>query len=187
MDNLAGCQIPCLPKVAEGPAPMEPQPFSRRFKRTFARQWNYIIKKHFRTYITPFLQLIRGTPSEQYLDPTTISRDLPGEQLQEGDLVRIRSREEILATLDVWKELKGCAFLDDMWQYCDTDQTVLKRMERFLDERDYKVKKVKGLILLDGVMCQGTPVFGRCDRSCHFFWREEWLEKISNGGEDVSL
>lgn len=46
-------------------------------------------------------------------------------------------------------------------------------MEHFLDERDYKVKKVKGIVLLEGVIYQGTPVFGRCDRSCFLFWREE--------------
>ena len=92
--------------------------------------------------------------------------------------MQVRSREEIEATLDRWKELKGCAFLEYMWPYCGTTQRVLQTMERFLDERDYKVKKVKGLVLLEGVICHGTPVFGRCDRGCHLFWREEWLEKI---------
>jgi hypothetical protein len=53
-------------------------------------------------------------------------------------------------------------------------------MERFLDERDYKVKKARGIILLEGVICRGTPVFGRCDRCCYLFWREEWLEKIES-------
>jgi hypothetical protein len=60
-----------------------------------------------------------------------------------------------------------------MWQYCGTTQRVLQSMEHFLDERDYKVKKVKGIVLLEGVIYQGTPVFGRCDRSCFLFWREE--------------
>ncbi len=63
---------------------------------------------------------------------------------------------------------------------CGTTQRVLQPMERFLDERDYKVKKVKGLVLLAGVICRGTPVFGRCDRCCHLFWRQEWLEKIES-------
>jgi len=99
-------------------------------------------------------------------------------KLAHGDWVRVRSIEEIQATLDDWKELKGCGFLANMWQYCGTSQRVLVSMQRFLDERDYKVKKCKGIILLEGVMCEGTPVFGQCDRRCHFFWREEWLEKI---------
>jgi hypothetical protein len=52
-------------------------------------------------------------------------------------------------------------------------------MEKFLDERDYRVKKCKGIILLEGAICGGTAYFGRCDRACFFFWREEWLEKLA--------
>ncbi len=102
----------------------------------------------------------------------------PSTALKEGDLVRVKPREEIEPSLDRWKELKGCAFLEYMWQYCGTSHRVLKVMERFLDEKDYKVKKCKGIVLLDGVICHGTPAFGRCDRCCHLFWRVEWLEKI---------
>jgi hypothetical protein len=96
---------------------------------------------------------------------------------QAGDLVRVRAREEIDSTLDPFKELRGCAFLPDMYQYCGTRQRVLKSMTQFLDERDYKLKKVHGVILLENVVCNGTPAFGACDRCCFLFWREEWLEK----------
>jgi len=98
--------------------------------------------------------------------------------LKAGDLVQVRSKEEIQATLNYWKQLKGCTFMAEMWPYCGTVQRVLKPMERFVDERDLRAKKCAGIILLEGAMCQGTAGFGRCDRSCFFFWREEWLEKI---------
>jgi hypothetical protein len=88
--------------------------------------------------------------------------------------------QEILSTLDPFKELKGCAFLPEMYQYCETTQVVLKSMERFIDERDYKPKKTQGLILLENVICSGTPLYGKCDRCCFLFWREEWLEKIND-------
>jgi hypothetical protein len=68
--------------------------------------------------------------------------------------------------------------MPEMIQYCGTFQRVLKRMQRFVDERDLRVKKASGIILLAGVMCQGTADFGSCDRSCLYFWREEWLEKV---------
>jgi len=98
--------------------------------------------------------------------------------LAAGDLVRVRSEEEIRATLNAWNELKGCMFMDAQRQYCSTTQRVLKPVERFVDERDYRVKKAKGVVLLDGLICEGTPDYGRCDRACYYFWREEWLEKI---------
>jgi hypothetical protein len=90
----------------------------------------------------------------------------------------VRSQEEIEATLNHLRQARGCTFMAEMASYCGTVQQVLKPMERFVDERDLRVKKCKGLILLEGVMCQGTTEFGRCDRSCFMFWREEWLEKI---------
>ena len=86
--------------------------------------------------------------------------------------------DEILETLDPFNELKGCAFLPEMHQYCGTKQVVFKSMERFIDERDYKPKKTHGIILLENVICNGTPLYGKCDRCCFLFWREEWLEKI---------
>jgi hypothetical protein len=102
----------------------------------------------------------------------------PAVALVRGDLVRVRSREEIKATLDAKGKLKGCGVMADMWQYCGTTQRVYKPVERFLDECDYQVKKAKGLVLLENLMCVGTPRYGPCDRSCFYFWRAEWLEKL---------
>lgn len=92
--------------------------------------------------------------------------------------MRVRSREEIDATLNVWQSLRGCGFLPEMDQYCGTVQRVLKPVVRAVDERDYQVKKFSGVVLLDGVICEGTATFGNCDRACFYFWREEWLEKV---------
>lgn len=175
--DLRECQLPCLPRFAEGVADAGPQPFIKRLKRTFASPWNHYVK----IWLKRFTRWVSGWPnriSRLANPPFTPMANLPVEHLKAGDWVQVRARDEIEATLDRWKELKGCAFLEYMWPYCGTTQQVLQPMERFLDERDYKVKKVKGIVLLKDVICHGTPVFGRCDRCCHLFWRVEWLEKI---------
>lgn len=100
--------------------------------------------------------------------------------IKAGDLVRIKSKEEIRNTLDRWNRLHGCAFMDEMWPYSGKSHRVYKRIERFLDERDYLVKKCDGIVILESVFCEGTKDFGPCDRSCFLFWREEWLERIEN-------
>ena len=100
--------------------------------------------------------------------------------LKAGDQVRVRSKDEIEATLDYWGQLKGCTFIPEMAQHCDTIQRVLKPVERFVDERDLRIRKTKGIVLLEGIVCQGTSSFGRCDRNCFYFWREEWLEKLED-------
>jgi hypothetical protein len=99
------------------------------------------------------------------------------QQINTGDLVRVKSEASIKATLDHWGILKGCMFMPEMAKYCGTNQRVFRRMERFVDERDYHVKQSHGIILLEGLHCQGTSHYGRCDRACFYFWREEWLEK----------
>jgi hypothetical protein len=176
MENLQGCQIPNLQRIAEGEAQVGPQPLIKRFKRALAKPWNYHGKK--------WLKKTWSVWNDWKSQPATSARAPAANPIvshfKAGDLCRVRSKAEIQATLNPWKELKGCAFLDDMWQYCDTTQHILQPLERFLDERDYKVKKSKGIVLLENAICRGTPVFGRCDRCCFLFWREEWLEKISS-------
>jgi hypothetical protein len=169
MNTLNECQIPCLPRMAEGDIHADPQPFVQRLKRSLAVPWNYYVKRGLKY----FFHMKAGQMKEE--EKKVVHQTA---EFQVGDRVKVRSWEEIQSTLDPFKELKGCAFLPEMQQYCGTIQRVLQVMERFLDERDYKVKKVRGIILLDGVICRGTPVFGRCDRCCHLFWRAEWLEKV---------
>jgi hypothetical protein len=177
MNAFDGCQIPDVPRLSEGLADFTPQSLKTRVKRSLAMPWNSLVKPTLKkAYYMFHPKATRRAKQQRSSDPAAITR--PIIHLKAGDVVRVRSREEIQATLDPWKELRGCAFLEYMWEYCGTTQRVFKAMERFLDERDYKVKKVNGIVILEGVICPGTPVFGRCDRSCFLFWREEWLEKI---------
>jgi hypothetical protein len=176
MMHNQNCQIPCLQEIAEGRAAMPRQPLVNRVKRVLAKPWNYHVKKWLKRGHHYYDRLKGQDPRA-----LTVAAGDAAIPLKVGDRVRVRSREEIQATLNPWNELRGCAFLDEMWQYCGTTQRVLQSMERFLDERDYKVKKTRGVILLENVICRGTPVFGRCDRCCFLFWREEWLEKIGSG------
>ena len=142
MTNLEGCQIPCLPRLADGLADVGPQPFTKRIKRLLAKVWNYSVKKTMKKVSYAFRPWLARSTIKQSVEELAMTKGTVG-SLKAGDTVRVRSLEEIQATLDPWKELKGCAFLEYMREYCGTTQRVLQSMERFLDERDYKVKKVK--------------------------------------------
>lgn len=170
------CQIPCLRYVAEGPAGNR-GPMGRRLKLSIRRHLSSGLERTLKIYTNDLMNrvwLLMGRETKPAAQPAGPPQPL----LQQGDKVRVRSREEIESTLNNWKQLKGCAFMPEMAIYCDSSQRVWKRMERFVDERDLRVKRSKGIILLEGVFCQGTAGFGACDRSCFVFWREEWLEKI---------
>lgn len=173
MNQMNGCQMPGLPRMSAGDLPLEPQPLKLKIKRLLAYPWNYGVKKWLKALYA--WQMKRRNQQDHTGTPVVKTAPI---ELHPGDRVWVRSLEEIQATLDPWKELRGCAFLPYMAEYCGTTQRVLKPVERFLDERDYKVKRARGVVLLESVICNGTPVFGRCDRGCHLFWRVEWLEKI---------
>ena len=175
--RVEGCQLPNVPGLAVGTIPLPAGSPVRRLKAALARPWNATVKKWLKRANTTWLEW-RGPSAAPLPAQDSVGRN----PLAKGDLVRVRSREEILATLDRFCELKGCAFLPQMWNYCGTEQRVFCYMQRFLDERDYKMKKVQGVVLLDSLYCNGTIVFGGCDRSCFLFWREEWLEKIPAEG-----
>ena len=174
------CQIPCLQLIAEGGAEPPPESTSRRVKLAIRRRLSPENERIFKNFTNDLINRVyrfSGRGSKPLSDP----KEFNNPELAVGDWVRVRSLDEIQSTLNNWGQLKGCTFMPEMIDYCDTRQKIHKVMQRFVDERDLRVKKVSGIILLEGVYCQGTADFGSCDRSCFFFWREEWLEKIDAG------
>jgi len=168
------CQIPSLQTCAEGNAPAPRPSLLRLMKLAVRRRLSPRQERAFKTRTNELMNQAARFLGRETRPKTTVA----SVGLKAGDQVRVRSREEIEATLNHWRQLKGCSFMSEMAQYCDTTQRVHKVMERFVDERDLRVKKVKGIVLLDGLRCEGTAEFGRCDRSCLYFWREEWLERV---------
>jgi hypothetical protein len=178
--NENECQFSSLSDIAEGNAELPAQSLTRRLKLFIRRHLTTKQDRQLHRYADKFISLFFIFGNENN-NGNKLNILLTGEQVQKfkkGDLVRVRSKKEIELTLNHLGQLKGCSFMDVMIPYCGTIQRVLKPMERFVDERDLCVKKCSGLVLLEGVMCQGTTQFGRCDRSCLMFWRQEWLQKI---------
>jgi hypothetical protein len=103
----------------------------------------------------------------------------PPLEVSAGDRVRVRSRQEIEASLDGAGMLAGCWFAPQMFEHCGREFTVVTRVERFFDERRWRMLKARHMVLLEGVFCDGRSLAdtGGCDRRCHFFWRTEWLER----------
>lgn len=171
--DFTGCQLQCVPKFATSAARLPTISLIHSIKRSLAYPWNNYVKKWLKKIYYAYVRL-SGTSSAR----ESAKLYAPTVPFKKGDLVLIRSKEEILSTLDPFNELKGCSFLPEMFQYCGSEQHIFRVMEHFMDERDYKLKKTRGIILLENVFCNGTPVFGTCDRCCFLFWREEWLKKV---------
>jgi len=97
--------------------------------------------------------------------------------LQPGELVEVKSVDEILATLDPRRRHKGLLWMTGMRKYCGKRYRVYRRVQRITLESNGEMRNMKDTVLLDGVMCDGRE-FGGCDRCCFHFWREVWLKRI---------
>ena len=170
------CQCHSVQRLSEGTIRVPPPSFGSWLKLTLKRNLSDSTKRKLKRLSSNLVQSLRSAGTSSKSSAMQTSSKAVG--LAAGCTVRVRSEEEIRATLNAWNELRGCMFMDAQRQYCGTTQRVLKPVERFVDERDYRVKKAKGVVLLEGLICEGTPDYGRCDRACFYFWREEWLEKI---------
>jgi hypothetical protein len=99
-------------------------------------------------------------------------------ELQPGDLVEVKSKEEIFATLDERDRNRGLRFDSEMLHYCGMQARVLRRVEHIIDEQTGKMIHIKGdCIILEGVVCTGT-YHRSCPRRIFPYWREAWLKRV---------
>jgi hypothetical protein len=98
--------------------------------------------------------------------------------LQPGDVVRIKSKEDIEKTLDHTNRNRGLNFDSEMVKYCGRTARVRARVRRLIDEETGKMIKIQtDCIILEGVTC--TADYHRlCPRGIFPYWREIWLEKV---------
>jgi hypothetical protein len=104
--------------------------------------------------------------------------------LQVGDRVRVRSRDEIAATLNAAGNLRGLDFdFPEMGPYCGKELPVVARVDRFIDENSGKLVQMKtDAFILGGCTCSGdhAPKRWFCPRAVNPWWREAWLEPIAD-------
>jgi hypothetical protein len=108
-------------------------------------------------------------------------------KLKVGDWVEVRSKEEILGSLDKMGRLEGLLFMPQMFQYCGQCFQVYKRAHKTCDW----VYKTWGRRLANGVhlslRCDGMSYDG-CQNACLLFWKDAWLKPIKkpNSGDQLS-
>jgi hypothetical protein len=101
--------------------------------------------------------------------------------LQPGEWVRVKSKDEIAATLSAQGRNRGMWFDREMLPYCGMTFQVRRRIRRFIDERVGKMIEFKTeAITLEHAVCSGDRSQRRwfCPRAIYPFWRESWLERV---------
>jgi len=100
--------------------------------------------------------------------------------IQPGDVVRVKSREEIERTLNPELLNRGMGFDAEMARFCGRTARVARRVDHIIDEHTGKMLVMRSpCLVLEGIICEGA-FSASCPRSITPYWREIWLEKISS-------
>jgi glycosyltransferase involved in cell wall biosynthesis len=100
--------------------------------------------------------------------------------LRSGEWVEVRSREEILRTLDKHGRLDGLPFMPQMFQYCGTRLRVFKRAHKTCDTiHGTGGREMRQAVHLHDVRCDGQSYAG-CGAACLIFWKDAWLKRVED-------
>jgi len=99
--------------------------------------------------------------------------------LSAGDWVEVKSKEEILASLDEKGTLDGMPFMPEMLQYCGRRLKVYRRAHKACDfSQGMQARRLSSAVHLEGVRCSGAA-HGGCQAECLLYWREAWLKPVT--------
>jgi len=98
--------------------------------------------------------------------------------LRVGDVVEIRSEQEIFATLDDQGALDGMPFMPEMLEYCGQRFRVDKRADKTCNTITViESRRLFDTVHLQDMRCNGAA-HGGCQAQCLLFWKEAWLKRV---------
>ncbi len=103
--------------------------------------------------------------------------------LRAGDWVEVRSKEEILATLDAEGRLDQLPFMPEMFRHCGQRFEVMARAHKTCDTVNRTGgRRLEATVHLKELRCDGAAHDG-CEAACLILWQEVWLKRA---GEPAS-
>lgn len=150
---------------------------TRAHHPTLGRPWRWLYDR---------IQSLRGgIPYPRHKGRLTSGQPSPVANLnvQPGELVRVKTYNEILATITYQNTNRGLYFDAELVPYCGGTYRVRARVEKFIDEKTGKMVFLKTpAIMLEDVYCRSCYSNRRmfCPRSIFSWWREAWLERIES-------
>ncbi len=104
--------------------------------------------------------------------------------LRAGEWVEVRSKDEILATLDGEGMLDQMPFMPEMLKYCGQRLQVSKRAHKTCDPAvGIGGRGMSNTVHLGNLRCDGADHDG-CQAGCLIFWKEAWLKRPDTEGRE---
>ena len=127
------------------------------------------------------LQKLRGAQRYPYRQGELNNTPTYKLDLRPGEIVQIKTHQEILETLDRNNKNRGLWFDTEMVKYCGGIYRVLCRVQKIIDLKTRKMVNLPNdCIILEGVTVRGD--YHRFNPHNEYpFWREIWLKRIEHG------
>jgi hypothetical protein len=129
-------------------------------------------------------KLIGGSPYPERRGRIPKGAKTPSRRLdlQAGELVRVRTLDEILQTVDETLRNRGMVWHSEMVQFTGRVFRVARRVERIINEKTGRMIHLKNdVIILENAICKGKYI-NNCRRFCprgvYTYFREIWLERL---------
>jgi hypothetical protein len=107
-------------------------------------------------------------------------------KIRVGEWVEVRSKEEILRTLDGNGWLDGMPFMPEMLSFCGKRFQVYKSAHKTCDTVfPVRGRRIDGTVHLE-TRCDGSA-HGGCQANCLLFWKEAWLKPVEGDFAQASL
>lgn len=102
-----------------------------------------------------------------------------------GDLVEVRSKEEILSTLDERGCVENMPFMPEMMQFCGQRFRVRAVAHKTCEtaRQTWKGRRLRSAVHLEDLRCDGAA-HGGCEAACTLFWKDVWLKPAGDGPRD---
>jgi hypothetical protein len=110
--------------------------------------------------------------------------------LKPGEVVRIKSRAQIVETLDHRRTNRGLYICNETMRCCGHEAEVRYRVDRIIDEKSATMRELSHTVALQnigheeglGEECLCYDQLGDCPRGGLMYWREIWLERVNLSG-----
>lgn len=106
-------------------------------------------------------------------------------KLRAGDWVEVRSKEEILATLDRDGGLEQLPFMPEMLRHVGRRYVVTRRVDKICDTvARTGSRRMYDTVYLADLRCDGAG-HGGCQAGCLLYWKESWLRRVDDEARAV--
>ncbi len=107
-------------------------------------------------------------------------------KLRSGDWVEVRSKEEILSTLDKNGQLEAMPFMPEMFAFAGRRFQVSKSAHKTCDPvNGMDGRRMPNTVHLEDLRCDGAAHDG-CQAGCLLYWKNAWLKAADGPAEDKS-